>query len=114
MAVKILKGCGVLRVDNETIELNDTTNVISVADGVVAMPIATDAILGGVIPDGTIITVSETGAITIADASTTVKGVTVQAENQVDSTAIDIAGVVADLNALLLKLKTAGIMDADA
>lgn len=27
---KILKGCGVLRVDNDTILLNDTTNVISV------------------------------------------------------------------------------------
>ena len=111
---KVLNGCGVLKVDDVTIALDDATNIISVKDGVESMPIATDAILGGVIPDGTIITVSETGAITVADASTTVKGVTIQAENQVDSTAIDIAGVVADLNALLLKLKTAGIMDADA
>lgn len=30
MAVKVLKGCGVLRVDNDTILLDDTTNVISV------------------------------------------------------------------------------------
>lgn len=30
MAIKNLKGCGVLRVDNDTILLNDTTNVISV------------------------------------------------------------------------------------
>lgn len=30
MAVKVLKGCGVLNVDNETILLDDTTNVISV------------------------------------------------------------------------------------
>ena len=27
---KILKGCGVLKVDNDTILLNDATNVISV------------------------------------------------------------------------------------
>ena len=49
MAVKVLKGCGVLRVDNETIELNDTTNVISVADGVVALTEATTAKIGGVL-----------------------------------------------------------------
>lgn len=37
MAVKVLKGCGVLNVDNETILLDDATNVISVADGVVVL-----------------------------------------------------------------------------
>lgn len=30
MAIKVLNGCGVLKVDNDTILLNDTTNVISV------------------------------------------------------------------------------------
>ena len=30
MAVKVLKGCGVLKVNNDTILLDDTTNVISV------------------------------------------------------------------------------------
>lgn len=30
MAIKNLKGCGVLKVDNDTILLNDATNVISV------------------------------------------------------------------------------------
>jgi len=111
---KVLQGCGVLKIDDVTIALDDATNIISVKDGVVAMPIATDAILGGVIPDGTIITVSETGAVTVPSATSSVKGVVKQATNQADSVAIDVAGVVADLNALLLKLKTAGIMDADA
>jgi hypothetical protein len=49
MAVKVLKGCGVLKVDNETIELNDTTNVISVADGVVSLTEATTTKIGGVL-----------------------------------------------------------------
>ncbi len=35
------------------------------------------------------------------------------AENQVDSTATDVVGLVADFNALLAKLKTAGLMAAD-
>ena len=32
------------------------------------------------------------------------------AENQADSTATDVAGLVADFNALLAKLKAAGLM----
>lgn len=35
------------------------------------------------------------------------------AENQADSTATDVAGLVTDFNALLAKLKTAGLMAAD-
>lgn len=35
------------------------------------------------------------------------------AANQADSTATDAAGLVADFNALLAKLKTAGLMTAD-
>ena len=35
------------------------------------------------------------------------------AENQADSTAIDVAGLVTDFNALLTKLKAAGLMVAD-
>ena len=35
------------------------------------------------------------------------------AENQAASTAEDITSLVADFNALLLKLKTAGLMDAN-
>lgn len=37
-----------------------------------------------------------------------------QAENQPASTASTVAGAVTDLNALLTKLKAAGIMAADA
>ena len=85
MAIKTLKGCGVLKVDDVTIELNDTTNVISVKDGVVALPEATKSVLGGVL----------------------------KATNQADSTATTVELLLADFNALLLKLKTAGIMEAD-
>jgi len=35
------------------------------------------------------------------------------AENQADSTATDVAGVVTDFNSLLVKLKAAGLMEAD-
>lgn len=35
------------------------------------------------------------------------------AENQADSTATDVAGVVTDFNALLVKLKAAGLMEAE-
>lgn len=35
------------------------------------------------------------------------------AENQADSTATDVAGLAADFNALLAKLKAAGLMVAD-
>ena len=35
------------------------------------------------------------------------------AENQADSTATDVAGVVTDFNALLVKLKVAGLMEDD-
>lgn len=34
-------------------------------------------------------------------------------ENQADSTATDVAGLVTDFNALLAKLKAAGLMEAD-
>ena len=36
------------------------------------------------------------------------------AANQADSTATDVAGLVTDFNALLAKLKTAGLMEADS
>ena len=82
---KVLKGCGVLNVDETTIELDDATNTIGVKDGVVALTEATTSAIGGV----------------------------KQATNQVDSVATDVAGLVTDFNALLLKLKTAGIMVED-
>lgn len=101
--------CGGLLYDATTLEVN-ANKELAVKDGVVALPIATNAVLGGVIPDGTIITVSETGAITVPSATSSVKGVVKQAVTQADSTATDVAGLKTDFNALLAKLKTAGLM----
>lgn len=36
------------------------------------------------------------------------------AQNQASSTAVDVAGLLADFNALLVKLKAAGLMAADS
>ena len=47
-----------------------------------------------------------------ADGVLSADGIT-PAANQADSTATTIAGLVADFNALLTKLKTAGLMTAD-
>ena len=101
--------CGGLMYDATTLEVN-ANKELAVKDGVVAMPIATNAILGGVIPDGTIITVSETGAITVPSATSSVKGGVKQATNQADSVATTVELLVTDFNALLAKLKTAGLM----
>ena len=82
---KALNGCGVLKVDDITIKLDDATNVISVKDGVVSLPNATTSVVGGI----------------------------KQSANQADSVATTVELLVTDLNALLAKLKTAGIMVAD-
>lgn len=42
--------------------------------------------------------------------TSTIRGGVIQAPAQADSTATDVAGVVDDLNALLAKLRTAGII----
>ena len=103
--------CG-LPIDNVTLEMDYTKTPpeLKVKSGVESMPIATTTVLGGVIPDGTIITVSETGAITVPDATASVKGVVKQAVVQADSTATTVEGLVTDFNALLAKLKIAGVM----
>ena len=101
--------CGGLMYDATTLEVN-ANKELTVKDGVVSLPIATNAVLGGVIPDGTIITVSETGAITVPSATASVKGVVKQAVVQADSTATTVEELVTDFNALLAKLKTAGLM----
>lgn len=73
--------CGSLQYDATTLEVNDS-NELAVKDGVVAMPIATSLTLGGV----------------------------KQAVAQADSTATDVAELKTDFNALLAKLRTAGIL----
>ena len=51
------------------------------------------------------------GTIELADGAA-VAGRT--AENQADSTATTVAGLVTDFNGLLSKLKAAGLMEADS
>lgn len=46
----------------------------------------------------------------VAPATPTTAGVVKQCATQTNSTATDVAGLVSDFNALLAKLKTAGIM----
>ena len=76
--------CGGLLFDATTLEVN-ANKELAVKDGVVALPEATTTVLGGV----------------------------KQSANQANSVATDVAGLVTDFNALLAKLKTAGIMVAD-
>ena len=75
--------CGGLLIDNSTIVVDATTKALKVASGTVLAP----------------------------DASTTVKGVVLQSGAQADSVATTASGVVTDFNALLAKLRTAGILD---
>ncbi|MDF5713566.1 MAG: head fiber protein [Rhizonema sp. NSF051] len=51
-----------------------------------------------------------TAGTLIPAATTTVNGSVKKAATQANSTATDVAGLVADFNALLAKLKAAGIM----
>jgi hypothetical protein len=49
-----------------------------------------------------------------AEGKVTFKGTQLKpAALQADSTAVDVADLVADFNALLLKLKTAGLMESE-
>lgn len=68
------------------------------------LPPATDETLGGIIV-GSGLSVEEDGTLS-ADGIT-------KAANQADSTATDAAGLVTDFNALLDKLKAAGLMEPD-
>lgn len=49
------------------------------------------------------------GGATVPAATTTTAGVVKQAEAQADSVATDVPGLLADFNALLAKLRAAGI-----
>ena len=70
---------------------------------VYVLPTASADTLGGV----------KIGAgLTITDGVLSADGIT-PAANQADSTATELAGLVTDFNALLAKLKTAGLMTAD-
>ena len=60
--------------------------------------------------------VTRIGGKLIAEEGGSVEGLPAspKAENQVDSTASDVAGLKADFNSLLAKLKAAGLMEPDA
>ncbi|OGO93091.1 MAG: hypothetical protein A2Y17_06005 [Clostridiales bacterium GWF2_38_85] len=80
---------------------------------VIGLPIATDTNSGGIIAEAK----GESDTVEVKIDSTTGKGYVPTyyiAANQADSTAIDVAGLLADFNALLAKLKAAGLMVADA
>ena len=57
--------------------------------------------------------VTHFGGKVVFDDDAEIKGLPAAA-NQVASTATDVAGLVTDFNALLTKLKAAGLMEADS
>lgn len=59
---------------------------------------------------GTTATTAKAGNYTPPNATTSVRGVVLQAAAQADSTATDVAGVVTSLNQLLAKLRTSGAL----
>ena len=99
-----------------TLEIKEGGSVTGLPSSQV--PIATESILGGV----KAATKAETDTVQAkigADGSLYVPAYPTapevpEAENQAESTATDIAGLLADFNALLAKLKTAGLMAADS
>ena len=87
-----------------TIVADEGATVEGFGGGSYVLPTASADTLGGVkVGDGLSI---DSDGILSADGIT-------PAANQADSTATTIAGLVTDFNALLTKLKTAGLMTAD-
>jgi hypothetical protein len=52
------------------------------------------------------------GKLTVLPTAT-VTGIVPKAENQADSVAENVAGIVSDFNSLLAKLKSVGLMEGD-
>lgn len=90
------------------------TNSSTAANARTALGLGAAAVLGSPIP----VANGGTNATTAADARTSLglgaAAVASKATNQPASEATDAAGVVADFNTLLTKLKTAGLMVADS
>jgi hypothetical protein len=59
---------------------------------------------------GTVIQELQSGTATVPNATTSVAGIVKKSATQENSTATDITEIVTDFNALLAKLKAAGIM----
>ncbi|MHB1154868.1 MAG: hypothetical protein ACYCWE_19450 [Eubacteriales bacterium] len=77
-----------------------------------AITAATETVLGGI--KAALKTEAETFPVKIGEDSILYIPASPVAVNQVASTASDVAGLLADLNALLVKLKAAGLMTPDA
>lgn len=96
-----------------TLEIKEGASVT----GLSADPLlpATDTTLGGV--KAAVKTETDTVSVAVDEDGTlyvpTYPEEITPATNQADSTATDVAGVVTDFNALLAKLKAAGLMVAD-
>ncbi|WP_143966927.1 head fiber protein [Raoultella terrigena] len=58
----------------------------------------------------TVVVASPGDAVSVPAATTTTAGVVKQSAAQANSTATDAAGVVTDFNALLAKLRAAGLL----
>lgn len=98
-----------------TLEIKESATVTGLAEGqAYTLPAATESALGGV----------KAGAKTETDTVEAKMGedgklyvpaypTVPEAANQADSTATEVAGLLADFNALLAKLKAAGLMTAD-
>ena len=76
-------------------------------------------ITGGSLTTVAVATTTEAGTVIVGEGLAVENDGTLSldltpAENQAASTATDVAGLKADLNALLAKLKAAGLMEADA
>lgn len=85
----------------------------AVADGRYVAKGAAGSVTTGMIADGAVLDVKlANGAVVLAKlaAGVTSRLLLEQAPAQADSTATDVAGLLADFNALLAKLRTAGVI----
>jgi hypothetical protein len=100
-----------------TLEIKEGASVTGLPSTPAVISAATDAAIGGIIADAK--TAGDTVEGKIGDDNKLyVPTYPVMPEqavvaNQADSTAVDEAGLVTDFNALLAKLKAAGLMTAD-
>ena len=95
-----------------TLEIREGASVTGLPSTPAAIPAATDSALGGIIAAAK--TASDTVEGKIGEDHKLYVPAYPMAANQAASTATDVEGLVTDFNALLTKLKTAGLMAADS
>ena len=124
ITVTVDRGAYVWNGDN-TITKTSVLSVCYVKDATTVTLTPTGSSPAGIITavddDGVTVDMTQATVITqvasmdaTADATATTAGKVKAAANQAASTATDAAGVITDFNALLTKLKAAGVMVADA